>query len=98
MSITKTAYNRKVTITKTQASHRTVIMLVLSQLKASWEHYKPGYVAFGEFHDHVSTTTIDNNFDKYVKATGVKKIRIHDFRHSHASYLINKNAMPSIIA
>lgn len=103
ININKTAYNRKVTTTKTKASRRTVIMpkhtiRLLSQLKASQEHYKPDYVVFGEFHDHVSTTAIDNNFAKYVKAAGVKKIRIHDFRHSHASYLINKNAIPGIIA
>ena len=31
-----------------------------------------------------------------VKA-GVKKIRVHDLRHSHASYLINKGVQPLII-
>lgn len=103
VSITKTAYNRKITTTKTQSSRRTVIlpshtMRLLSQLKAAKKYYKPDYVVFGEFHDHMSTSTLDRYFEKYTNKAGIKKIRIHDFRHSHASYLINQNAIPSMIA
>ena len=56
------------------------------------------YVVYGEFHDSISTTTLDRRFEKYVVEAQVKKIRIHDFRHSHASYLINKGAIVSMIA
>lgn len=56
------------------------------------------YVVFGEFHDHISTTTLDRKYAEYVKAAKVKKIRLHDFRHSHASYLINRNTIPSVVA
>ncbi|MCL2053024.1 MAG: site-specific integrase [Oscillospiraceae bacterium] len=35
-------------------------------------------------------TTIQNRNDKYSKAAEVKTIRIHDFRHSHASLLANE--------
>lgn len=34
-------------------------------------------------------TTIQHKLAKYAAAAGVKTIRVHDFRHSHASYLIN---------
>lgn len=34
-------------------------------------------------------STIENRNIKYAKQAGLKKIRIHDFRHSHASVLIN---------
>ena len=34
-------------------------------------------------------TAIENENKKYAAMSGVKKIRIHDFRHSHASLLIN---------
>ena len=34
-------------------------------------------------------TTIEKRNKKYADMAGVKKIRIHDFRHSHASYLAN---------
>lgn len=39
-----------------------------------------------------ATTTIDRRFRKYIEKSGVKKIRIHDLRHSHASLLINSGA------
>ena len=31
------------------------------------------YVVFGEFHDHISTTTLDRKYAEYVKAAKVKK-------------------------
>lgn len=38
----------------------------------------------------LSPTTIARKKDNYCKEAGVKKIRIHDFRHSHVSLLISK--------
>ena len=38
----------------------------------------------------VSDQTLRRRFDSYAQKAGVKKIRIHDLRHSHASLLINK--------
>lgn len=38
----------------------------------------------------VRDTTIQNMNEKFAEAAGVKKIRIHDFRHSHASLLANE--------
>ena len=32
-----------------------------------------------------------------VQKTGVKKIRVHDIRHSHAAFLINKGVQPLMI-
>lgn len=34
--------------------------------------------------------TLQHAFEKYTKLAGVKPIRLHDLRHSHASLLINK--------
>ena len=101
--INKTAYNRQVTATKTASSNRTLIMPshtmdLLQLLKSETVYYKDEYVVFGEFNDHLPTTSIDREYAKYVKRAGIKKIRIHDFRHSHASYLINQGAMASIVA
>lgn len=50
------------------------------------------------FTKRLPAQTLDNHKDKYIKMTGVKKIRIHDFRHSHASYLINQGFDPIDIA
>lgn len=102
INVDKTVYNRIITKPKTSSSIRKIhmpkhVMRLLSQLKI--EHKpKLTYVVFGEFYDHISTTTLDRKYEQYVKAAGVKRIRIHDFRHSHASYLINKNIIVSVIA
>ncbi|MES9687566.1 tyrosine-type recombinase/integrase, partial [Bacillus sp. JJ353] len=59
---------------------------------------KPDYWVFGSFYSSLSTSTIDRRYEKYIKASGVKRIVLHEFRHSHASYLINKNCNPLIIS
>ena len=35
-------------------------------------------------------TTIDRNKDKYFELSGVRRITMHEFRHSHVSLLINE--------
>lgn len=102
INIDKTVYNRIVTKPKTTSSIRKImmpkhVMRLLAQLKANAQP-KMTYVVFGEFLDHISTTTLDRKYAEYVKAAKVKKIRLHDFRHSHASYLINRNTIPSVVA
>lgn len=37
----------------------------------------------------LSPNAIDNVFQKAIKESGVKRIRLHDLRHSHATWLIN---------
>lgn len=102
INVNKTEYNRKVTTTKTESSKRKIlmprfVMLQLEKIKLS-SNPKLTYVVFGEFTTSISTTTLDRKYEKYLKSSGVKKIRIHDFRHSHASYLINKGTIISVIA
>lgn len=38
----------------------------------------------------LSTTTLERKKNKYCELAGVKQIRIHDFRHSHATILYHK--------
>lgn len=45
----------------------------------------------------VTSKTIRNAFIKYTEAAGLPHIRIHDLRHSHASYLINLGVKPMVI-
>ena len=40
----------------------------------------------------IGITTIDREFRKAIKESGVSPIRLHDMRHSHASYLLNNGA------
>lgn len=102
INVDKTEYNRKVTSTKTASSTRKIlmpkhVMTLLHKMKLE-RNPKMTYVVFGEFHESVSTSTLDRKYEKYVELSGVKKIRIHDFRHSHASYLINKGIIVSVVA
>lgn len=102
IDINKTAYNRTITTPKTQSSIRVIympshVMRLLKEMKLQ-RNPKTGYAVFGEYNSHVPTTTLDRKFHKYVEKAGVKKIRLHDFRHSHASYLINNGAIASLVA
>lgn len=106
IDINKTEYHRQVTEPKTKASIRKIllpsfVMKRLEEIKkdaARTAPVKNGYVVFGSFYDSISTTTLDRKYAKYVKDAGVKKIVLHEFRHSHASYLINKGVSPLIVA
>ncbi|MES1050606.1 site-specific integrase [Bacillus thuringiensis] len=104
--INKTDYNRQITKPKTKASNRIILLpnLVIDLLKKLKEHatltapVKDNYVVFGEFYDSIATSTLDERYNKYVVAAGVKRILLHEFRHSHASYLINLGVSPLVVA
>lgn len=101
--INKTVYKRHIQTPKTPASIRMITMPehTMRLLRALHKLRKPKPI-----HDVFSTdgvvsmceTYLTKIYDKYVKQTGVKRIRIHDFRHSHASYLINKGIGISVVA
>lgn len=46
---------------------------------------------FGDYKP-ISRDRVDRAFKYGIEKSGVKKIRLHDLRHSHASYLINNGA------
>ncbi|PEV78779.1 tyrosine-type recombinase/integrase [Bacillus cereus] len=106
ININKTEYNRQVTKPKTRSSNRIILLptLIINLLKKLKEHatltapVKNDYVVFGEFYNSIATSTLDERYKKYVATAGVKKILLHEFRHSHASYLINKGVSPLVVA
>ena len=58
-----------------------------------WNDLQPllsqnGKYLFGE-DDGLTPNYVGNHFNQAVQDSGVKKIRIHDLRHSHATWLIN---------
>lgn len=82
---------------KTYSSART-IQIPLPLLKILREH-KKRYMSYPGFNDDfrvcggikaLRDTTVENRNEEFSKAAAVKKIRIHDFRHSHASLLANE--------
>lgn len=104
ININKTVEDKEVTSTKTAASTRVIMMpnhtmKLLQQLKMKLKEPKMTHSVFSKNGiNHISRSTLVKYYDHYVKIAGVKRIRIHDFRHSHASYLINKNYIPKMIA
>ena len=104
--INKTEYNRQITQPKTKASNRIIMLpnIVINLLEnikkeaALSAPVKNDYVVFGTFYNSVSTTTLDRRYSKYLSTANVKKILLHEFRHSHASYLINKGVSPLMVA
>ena len=47
----------------------------------------------------VTKSYLEKEMQRGVKKSGVKKIRLHDIRHSHASLLISKlGAQPKLVA
>lgn len=108
INVNKTLAGTKITTTKTESSTRIItmpnhIMQLLGKLKlhqATKYGFEPkmNYCVFGKFTHYMSKTALGNNYEKYVKLSDVKRIRLHDFRHSHASYLINKGVIISVVA
>ena len=102
VDINKNVYNKikgepyKIQPPKTPESYRTislpnVVICLLEQLykkDSKMDGFNNNCFVFG-FNKPLSDTTIERRKNNYCKIANVKQIRIHDFRHSHASYLIN---------
>lgn len=81
---------RKPTKTK-QMRTVTVSDFLLKELLPLKERFLDQEYLFGG-DAPISNSNIDRKFSAGIKATGVKRIRIHDLRHSHATLLINNGA------
>ena len=88
---------RKITDTKYKDSDRVILLSenLLSRLLALKEHYR-ALVGFSENNYIFGNYTplphqsVKNHKDRACDVINIPRIRIHDFRHSHASYLIAK--------
>ena len=99
-----TSHQNEVASPKTQSSIRKIkipnhTMNLLRQLKLTKPH-KANYFVFGEYYRPFSRNGVQHTYNKIFKdkKTSVKRIRIHDFRHSHAAYLINNGFDIQIIS
>lgn len=75
--------------TKTKVRRK---VLIDADLQKKLEPYRAGTGYLLGDKNALSPTTIDRYFQKAIQASGVKPIRIHDLRHSHATWLINNGA------
>jgi len=99
INVTKT-YNWKLKYSgppKTETSVRTITMPenVMQEIKAYLESFfDPPDRVFAA----ATQKTLTARLAKYAARAGVKQIRLHDLRHSHASFLIHSNIPPTAIA
>lgn len=95
----------KITSPKNSNSYRTIdISNSLSEsieTHLSHEMKKDGYsldfFVFGDI-EPLARATLARALDKYIKISGVKRITPHGFRHSHATFLIERGVDDSLIA
>lgn len=105
--ITKTSTKKvkdktqKFAITSTKNKTRRLISIptclvnLMIEYMNSLENHLPTQYVFGETRP-LANSTLDNFYYKSIKNLPIKKIRLHDFRHSHASFLISNGV--SIVA
>lgn len=107
-SITKELFNGQHLLLKpkseTSIRDVNISIFLYFKLKSLIKYYKQNYSNFNdEFFlfggdKSISTTTLKRKFDKYCDIAGVERIRIHDLRHSHASYLFKKKIPIDLIS
>ena len=98
LSVTKTNYKGVVTSPKTKAGNRVItipshLVELLEEYKAWYkinQLYRDDFVMFGDITTSISDSTIDRWYEKSLKLSDTRRITIHEFRHSHASDLINR--------
>ena len=78
---------------KTDSSERYITLD-----KKTYEYLKPYIEDASPFvfggNRSLPISNIQREFTRAIKVSGVKPIRIHDLRHSHASYLLSNNVPP----
>lgn len=95
----------QITSPKTKSSIRTLPIkkdllegLKIMNIKAKqYKDYKDSWFVFGNSIPF-KETTIQLRKNKYCKLANVKQIRVHDFRHSCASLLINQGASITLVS
>jgi integrase len=87
-----------ITPPKTEKSNRTIKMpqFLCDEMQ---EYLKMFYSPNdGDRIFHISKSYLHHEMDRGSKAASVKRIRIHDLRHSHVSLLINQGYQAAVIA
>lgn len=92
---------RIITTPKTKKSIRKIQIDTITKEKIfdlkkyyteNYENFNNNFYIFGG-NKPLSPTTIERKKNYYCEKAGVKKIRLHDFRHSHATFLLS-NGVP----
>jgi integrase len=82
---TKNKENRKIKMSKTLHD----ALLKYKNIVKQYKDFTENWFVFGNSY-FLTQSTIDRMKDKYFKMSGVRRITMHEFRHSHVSLLINE--------
>lgn len=85
----------KITSTKNEKKDSTPISETLQKELASYEFQSP-FLFGGE--SPLAENTVTRAFDRYIEKAGVKRIRMHDLRHSFVSMCIHLGANLMVVA
>lgn len=94
-SLTKKVENASYAITtpKNESSNRVIKMpqVLVNALEILYNEKKPekSYFVFGTPEKPLAETTLTRHYKEYCNLAEIEPIRLHDFRHSHASLLIS---------
>ena len=89
IDVNKGYYQGTISKPKTESSIRTIKMPDHTMLLIKSIYSKYNDFVFGQYTKPLTANTIVKRYNRYINKSGVKRIRLHDIRHSHASYLIN---------
>ena len=84
-------------ITSTKAE-KIQTLPICNTLYSELQHYTPEAPFFFGGKVPLPSTTVARQFDKYCKIADIKKIRIHDLRHSFVSMCIHLGAPLTVVA
>lgn len=97
---------RAITTPKTKKSIRKIRIDLILNFQIFWykryytkriNNFNSNMFVFG-YDKPLSPTTIERKKNHYCDMAHVERIRIHDFRHSHATYLLSHNVPATAIA
>jgi len=101
ISITKTYYRtgRQDVITEPKTKQSVRIVEIPEFLKKEIKDFVDGH--YGMLDDErlfpIVQEAVQHKMKRQIAKSGVKNIRVHDLRHSHVAYLINKGIEPLLI-
>ncbi|MGE8079068.1 tyrosine-type recombinase/integrase [Peribacillus loiseleuriae] len=98
--------------TKNDGSNRVISIsdMVISELKKHqlWQkerklkygipYSEDGYITANHKGEALNPNYVYNHFIKMIKKTGLKKIRFHDLRHTHATIMLQLGEHPKIVS
>lgn len=101
ISITKTYYrtDRQDVVTEPKTKQSVRVVEIPEFLKQEIKDFVDGHYGMPEYERlfPIVPEAVQHKMKRQIEKAGVKKIRVHDLRHSHVAYLIHKGIEPILI-